>query len=208
MIDPSNQREISGVPSAAYMLADHLDAALAAGEDILSAGRQLISCDLTRSEQSVAMRSCVDLIKALELALITRTLKAREWSQRLVECDARFKGAARLFVGGTVPLTDALAEFADSTQSDFATGESLVAFFRSRGVIDSEAVGFDGSGKALITQTYRVCSRIEIGALLDMIVAYLDALEAHFVLFAPINASSTITGIPQSIDSATHGVRP
>jgi hypothetical protein len=70
------------VPAAAFMLADHLDAALAAGEDILATGERTLMA-LGRSgadaQASAHLRTSVELIRALELALITRVLKAREW---------------------------------------------------------------------------------------------------------------------------------
>lgn len=171
------------VPAAAYMLADHLDAALAAGEDILAAGRQ---CALATSDPvpGVALRSVVELVRALELALTTRIMKSREWSATLVNVDKRFAAIGSLFLAGSVQLKDALAEFADATEADFATGDGITAYFRSRGCIDSEAAGLpETSGAALISEQFRLAGRIELGPLLDLVAAYLDALEDHFVLF-------------------------
>lgn len=177
--------ETNPVPAAAYMLADHLDAALAAGEDILTAGQD---CESVRAEagagQAARRRSSIELIRALELALITRVLKAREWSQTLVRTDARFKLVASLFMAGTVRLIDALAEFADATEADFDTGDGVTAYFRSRGVIDPEEPALPAGPAALVTEAFRVTGRIELGALLDLIAAYLNALEVHFTLFA------------------------
>ena len=177
--------ETKPVPAAAYMLADHLDAALAAGEDILAAGRD---CHVVEAGagagQAARLRTSIELIRALELALITRVLKAREWSQTLVRADARFKMVASLFMGGTVPLVDALADFADATEADFATGDGITAYFRSRGVIDREAPALPVGPTTLVTEAFRVTGRIELGALLDLIAAYLNALEVHFTLFA------------------------
>jgi hypothetical protein len=177
--------ENNPVPGAAYMLADHLDAALAAGEDILAAGKSCEGIDIEAGAgQSARLRSSIELIRALELALITRVLKAREWSQTLLRTDPRFKMVASLFMGGSVPLVDALAEFADATEADFETGDGITAYFRARGVIDAEAPSLDAHTGPLVTETFRLAGRIELGALLDLIAAYLDALEVHFTLFA------------------------
>ena len=185
--------EMNAVPPAAYMLADHLDAALASGEDILAAGRKLAERGDTAISQPVALRSSVELIRALELALITRVLKAREWSQTLAKVDARFKTSAQLFMGGTVPLVDAIAEFADATHSDFETGDGMTAYFRSRGVIDAEAPALSEVTGALVKEAFRVTGRIELGPLLDMIASYLDNLEAHFLLFGGVSGAVAAT---------------
>ena len=190
--------EMNAVPPAAYMLADHLDAALASGEDILAAGRKMAERGDTAISQPVALRSTVELIRALELALITRVLKAREWSQTLAKVDARFKLSAQLFMGGTASLVDAIAEFADATESDFETGDGMTAYFRSRGVIDAEAPALSEVTGALVTEAFRVTGRIELGPLLDMIASYLDNLEAHFLLFG--SSSSPVAATPPKAD--------
>lgn len=176
------------VPHAAYMLADHLDAALAAGEDILAAGRRTRLEDALMPGGQVALRSGVELIRSLELALITRVLKAREWSKALDKADSRFKSFGQLFQGGSAQLVDAIAEFADATEADFETGDGITAYFRSRGVIDAEAPALSGNEQALVTETFLITGRMQLGALLDLIAAYLDALETQFILFTAASA--------------------
>lgn len=185
----------TAVPAEAYMLADHLDAALAAGEDILTAGRKL-------STSGADLRSTVELIRSLELALVTRVLKAREWSQRMSKADVRFKLQAMSFMGGSAALVDALAQFADATNADFDTADGLTAYFRSRGVIDAEAPALCDTGLVLVTENFLVSGRIELGALLDMIAAYLDALEVHFLLFG---GAERLAPAPRA---TTHEVNP
>lgn len=172
-------------PPEAYMLADHLDAALAAGEDILSTGAKFAVGREPGLDAPEAVRSAVELVRAFELALITRVLKAREWSQKMSKQDNRFRLPALSFMGGSAALVDALAEFADATDVDFETGDGICAYFRSRALIESEAANWSPDATARIGEGFRVAGRIELGPLLDMIAAYLDALEVHFLLFAP-----------------------
>jgi hypothetical protein len=180
------------VPPCAYLLADHLDCALAAGEDILAAGRRLAQSSAeTGPGQSIALRTTVELIRSLELALITRLVKAREWSQTLGRLDGRFKLIGRSFASGTNPLADAIAEFADATEADFETGDGITAYFRSRSVIDAEAPDGATIASLKISETFLVTRRIELGALLDLVAAYLDALEVHFLLFGEDRESET-----------------
>jgi hypothetical protein len=196
------------VPASAFMLADHLDAALAAGEDILAAGDRAGDPLTARFgaehgapyETSAALRTSVELIRALELALITRVLKAREWSVTLSAQDQRFRMIGSLFLSGTLPLVDALAEFADATEADFETGDGITAYFRNRGTISAEAAGLNVIPGPLVTPTFKIAGRIEVGALLDLVAAYLDAMEVHCTLFGTGDA---LAGQQQEAASAS-----
>ena len=188
----------SPVPAAAYMLADHLDAALASGEDILAVGQRTKVDVSSHPGQQVALRSGVELIRSLELAMITRVLKAREWSKALDKADSRFRTIGSLFQSGTNALVDALAEFADATEADFETGDGITAYFRSRGMIDAEAPALADGPAALVTETFRLTGRIELGALLNLIASYLDALEDHFVIFGESERPASITSPAQA----------
>jgi hypothetical protein len=191
------------VPHAAYMLADHLDAALAAGEDILSAGGRTRLDDAVLPGGQVALRSGVELIRSLELALITRVIKAREWSKALDKADSRFKIIGQLFQSGTVQLVDAIAEFADATEADFETGDGITAYFRSRGVIDAESPALVAGDAALVGEAFLVTGRIQLGALLDLIAAYLDALETQFILFTAAPVTPAV--MPQQREAVASG---
>jgi hypothetical protein len=185
------------------MLADHLDAALAAGEDILSAGENLLaSIDQrpTGPHAPARLRTSVELIRALELALITRVLKAREWSAMLTRQDARFRMIGSLFQSGTLQLVDALAEFADATEADFETGDGITAYFRNRGTLDAETASLNFATSPLVSPTFRIAGRIEIGPLLDLIAAYLDAMEVHVSLFG---AATPTAASPEAAVSAS-----
>ncbi|MBX9926036.1 MAG: hypothetical protein K2Y05_06740 [Hyphomicrobiaceae bacterium] len=178
------------VPPSAYLLADHLDATLAAGEDLLAAGRRcralIDSMPSPRAPQAghaVALRTSVELVRSLELALITRATKAREWSQMLVKLDPRFRQIGSLFIAGTAPLIDAIAEFADATEQDFETGDVMTAYFRGRGILLPGMSALHEIDGPFVTEGFLVSRRIELGPLLDLAAAYLDALEIHFTLF-------------------------
>ncbi len=179
------------VPPSAYLLADHLDATLAAGEDLLAAGRrcrdlldEMPSPRAPHTGHAAALRTGVELIRSLELALITRVNKAREWSQMLVKLDPRFRAIGSLFIAGTAPLVDAIAEFADATEQDFETGDVMTSYFRGRGMLQPGMAALHEIDGPLVTEQFLVTRRIELGPLLDLTAAYLDALELHFTLFS------------------------
>ncbi len=178
------------VPPSAYLLADHLDATLAAGEDLLAAGRrcrdildQMPNPRAPQASHAVALRTAVELVRSLELALITRATKAREWSQMLVKLDPRFRQIGSLFIAGTTPLVDAIAEFADATDQDFETGDVMTAYFRGRGMLLAGMSALHEIDGPFVSEGFLITRRIELGPLLDLSAAYLDALEIHFSLF-------------------------
>ncbi len=173
------------VPAAALLLADHLDAALAAAEDLEAtpaAWPQPGTID-DISERRAAERRVIERVRAFEAVLIGRVLRARQRAHELAREEAIFASLARLFVGGTAPLADAVTELGDASHADFATGDCLVAYLRRRGVIDAEACGMP-EGKALtIDADFLVAGRVPLGPLVDMIVALIDALEAEYDLY-------------------------
>lgn len=177
----------STAPAAVYLLADNLDAALAAGEDLLTARLDVslpTNVGGSRLAEAIADRHrFIDKMKSLELTLIQRALRAREHATEVALTDSRFKSIASLLAGGTTPLLDAVEELGGAAQLDHPLRQDAVAYLRSRGVIGAEAAGFEGLTQIAATETFLVAQRIELGPLLDMFAAFLDSLEVHFELF-------------------------
>jgi hypothetical protein len=174
-------------PLSVYLLAEHLDAALAAGED-LTRVHYLWSGAPPRSSEGIetlraGQRGAVERIKLFELALIARLLKAREWATALAAEDERFGGVARLYVAGTAVLLDAVAECGDLSAIDFDTGDDLTAYLRSRGLIEQDAPAVADSAPIGAGDGFLVAARVPLGVLLDLVATFLDALEAEFDLF-------------------------
>ncbi len=175
------------VPVSVYLLAEHLDAALAAGED-LARVRYLWSGPPARSSEAIealraGQRAAIERIKLFELTLISRLLKAREWAAVLAGEDERFGGVARLYAAGTAILLDAVAECGDLSAIDFDTGDDLTAYVRSRGLIAEDAPALADSALIRAGDGFLIARRVALGALLDLVATFLDALEAEFDLF-------------------------
>ena len=173
-------------PMPVYLLAEHLDGALAAGEDLVARGadwRALAEDPGPASDFAEDQRAIAEQVRSFELMLIARVMKAREHARVLSEVDDRFSAIAKLFVSGTAILLDAVEECGDATEADFETGDSLVAYVRGRGLIAPDAA-FVADPRALtIDDSFLVAKRIALGPLLDMSAAFLDALETHYELF-------------------------
>ena len=121
-----------------YLLSDHLDAALAMGEDLLTekvaladAAQHLTMARLVRQNRELA--EFLTTVRTLELSLTARLLQARKRAEEMRRRESRLKPLIALFVGGTAPLVDAAMELGDTTMHDFDTGDTAFAFLRSRG---------------------------------------------------------------------------
>lgn len=174
------------VPLSVYMLADHLDAALAAGEDLIARGqdwRTMAEGSLGEVAFALAQRTVAEEVRMFELALIGRVLKARDHARALAIADARFSQVATLFVSGTAILLDAVEECGDAREVDFETGDAIVAYVRSRGLIAPDAATVTKPEQLTIDESFLVAKRLALGPLLDMAAAFLDALDTQYDLF-------------------------
>jgi hypothetical protein len=171
-----------------YLLSDHLDAALAMGEDLLTervvlaeAEQKLNMGRLLRQSGEVA--DFLDTVRTLELNLISRMLQARKRAEEIKRSESRLKPLISLFVGGTAALVDAAEELGDTTAQTFDTGDTAQAFLRSRGVIARDAAGLEQMTQLAVTEDYLVAGRIRLGTLLDLVATFLDTLDTLFDLY-------------------------
>jgi hypothetical protein len=183
----ASQTHTRPAPLSVYLLAEHLDAALAAGEDLAHV-HYVWSGPPPRSLQGIetlraGQRGAVERIKLFELALIARLLKGREWAAAVAADDERFGGVARLYVAGTAVLLDAVAECGDLSARDFDTGDDLTAYLRDRGLISHDAPAVSDTAAITAGDGFLVAGRVPLGVLLDLVATFLDALEAEFDLF-------------------------
>lgn len=165
-----------------YLLADHLDAALAMGEDLLAckvALNQVPSVHaMERIEaQNRALRVFVADARTLELALVSRLLQARKWAEELRQTMLDLKPVISLFVAGTAQLADHVSEIGDPTNSAFETGNTVLAYLRSRGLIDAGEVSLAARDGIVVSDELLVMGLARLGTLLDLVATFLDTLD-------------------------------
>jgi hypothetical protein len=173
-------------PLPVYLLADHLDGVLAAGEDLVTCGadwRSLAEYPGEPETFASSQRAIAEDVRGYELILIAHAIKAREHARSLSQTDKRFAPVADLFVGATAILMDAVSECGDATDDDFDTGDGLVAYVRSRGLIAPDAANVTNAAQLTIDDSFLVAKRLALGPLLDMAAAFLDALDTQYELF-------------------------
>lgn len=179
-------RYAARAPLSVYLLADHLDGALAAGEDLVARGhdwRSLAEDPGEPSEFATRQRRITEDVRGLELMLIARVLKARTHALSLAEVDDRFRAVGNLFASGTAVLLDAVSECGDARGEDFETGDDIISYVRSRGLIAPDAADVRAAADLTIDDSFLIAKRIALGPLLDMAAAFLDALDSQYELF-------------------------
>jgi hypothetical protein len=205
------------VPASVYLIADNLDAVLAAGEDLLRQSHDYESVHLANTYAPTlaagSERSFVELVRGLEMAICARVLQIRDRSRELAKDDPRFKPMASLFSSGTATLWDAVADLGDSTNADFQTGDDIVTYMRSRAMLAADAGTVSRFGRLSPTENFLIAERIELGVLLDLCAAYLDRLEDFYDLFADEDAatlakSEILSGLAAARAEAATAVNP
>ena len=173
-------------PATIYLLADHLDAVLASGEDLIKLSTERDAATRTDGGNPVwqNLHALVSSAGDLELGILARTLQARNLARDLRAYDQDIAPLLAVFSASTLVLADAAAELSDSTVADFDGGIDPLAYLRSRGVIAADAGTVDGSGTISIGEDFLIARRIALGPLMDLTAQLLDVLEAHYGLFA------------------------
>lgn len=171
-----------------YLLTDHLDAALAMGEDLLT--EKLLLGKGTRDPSLRGwMRANRDLanfltsVRTLEYAMTARLLQARKRAEDLKRREKGLKPVIGLFVAGTAPLADAAAELGDTDARDFDGADATLTFLRSRGLLAPDAAGLHDLALLAIGEDYQMAGRIRLGTLLDLVATFLDTLDRLFDLY-------------------------
>jgi hypothetical protein len=173
-------------PAAAYLLGDHLDAALAAGEDLMSTALELspppASSGVELDDCQAALAEFITRMRALEAGLVARLVQARRRAEELPR-DADLKPLVSLFLSGTVVLLDAVQEFGDPSGIAFDSGPDGFRFLRDRGLVPPDAGSLPMSGTLVADEEYLIAGRIRLGSLMDLVAAFLDALDMRFSLY-------------------------
>ena len=196
-----------------YLLRDHLDAALAMGEDLLTetlaldtpAGKSPLR---TWMRQNRDLKDFLTSTRTLEYAMIARLLQARKRAEEVKRSEGRLKPLVALLVAGTAPLVDAAAELGDTDARDFNSADAALTFLRTRGLLASDAAGLEGLTRVAVSDDYQIAGRIRLGTLLDLVATFLDTLDLVFDLHAEpagdLEAGGTApSGMPDNAPAET-----
>jgi hypothetical protein len=168
-----------------HLLRDHLDAALALGEDLLAIELTLAAPErpglrgwLRHTRELDAFMGSV---RTLEYALTARLLQARSRAAELRGEDARLRPFLALLMAGTAPLLDAAAELGETEARAFDGADDTLAFLRSRGLLAADAASLELVSRLVVSDDYQVARRIPLGTLLDLVATFLETLDRLYV---------------------------
>lgn len=184
------------IPPCVYHVADNLDAALAAGEDLIAASENWATGDPSDPGVAGAQRWALTRYRNHELNLVGRIVQAREHVAVLGRTASHFRPLAQLFCSATADLANAFNELNEQVDSDFETGGAITAYLRSRGLIDGEAASHNNHQAPRIDDEFLIAAKIPLGVCMDLVAEFLDALDIAYELYpeddrppAPLAAS-------------------
>lgn len=191
-----------------YLLADHLDAALAAGEDLLAASLAPpadweASPELSETggdawDTQDPLRAFIADLRRFEASLCARILQARRRAAELGPSDAEFRPLAKLFATNTDILLDTIERLGDQGGELFKIGLDPYAFLRSRGLIGDDVAVLPRFSKVVPTEDYRVAGVLPLGSLLDLISTFLGTLDRRYDLYGEAALEEAREAVPHS----------
>ncbi len=175
-----------------YLLADHLDAALAAGEDLLAAALAA-PADIDREApdtSSGAIAAFANDLKRLEASIAARVLQARRRAAELPRLDPVVRGIINLFMTSTESALDLVDHFAKLRDGGSIDPSDLMpyAVLRSRGLLAPDAAELPRYQTVTISESYQIGGLLPLGSLMDVVSTTLDALDLHFDLYLDVAA--------------------
>lgn len=195
-------------PGGIHLLADHLDTALAVGEDLLALVLRP-RADLDEADPETApdaIDQFVHRLGELEAALLMRVLQARRRTGELGRADASLRAAASLFRAQTAVLVELIESVDRLGPRGLGGGNDALAYLRSRGMLAPEAAAPSPYESLVVTEDFRIGGVAALGLLLDLVSSLLDLLDARFGLYAILPddvAAQDATGDAVSDVSAT-----
>ena len=176
---------------ALYLLADHLDAALAAGEDLLASRLAAIAdFDCAENNPDDALAQFVARLERLEASFMGRVLHARRRLDELPHNDAELKPISNLFFSSTGLLLELVSRSKRQSENQFDVGGDRLPFLRDRGLLARDAAGLPHYAPVIVTDAYRVGGVLELGPLMDMVARLLDLLDQRYDLYADADMTS------------------
>jgi hypothetical protein len=168
-------------PLDVCLMADHLDAMLAAGEDLLAL--ELRPPAEAGAAAPAELAAFVRMLLRLEESIIARLLQARRRAPALSEGDPSVAAVLRIFLAQTGAIEDIVAAFGQRQTSSRLLGTNSIECLRIRGLIGEEAAGLAVESPLKIDESFRLAGVVALGPLLDLVAATVDALDVAFGLY-------------------------
>jgi hypothetical protein len=167
-----------------YLLAEHLDATLAAIEDLSAVTPPPAQAHPQLAETPrPSLAGWVRHLERHEASALVHIVRARALTESVADYDDRLTTFARLFLAGTAALDEAIQTFTDHTDHAFQSGGDALAYLRERGVLGPETGTMAITETSTIGDDFRLAGLIEVEPLAELIATFLDTLDIHYDLF-------------------------
>lgn len=191
-----------------YLLADHLDATLAAGEDLLAA-ELAAPADIDRvnpGDSAAAIAAFANNLRRLEASIAARILQARRRAAELSRLDQGTRAIITLFMSSTSSTLDLIEHFSRQMESASFDPANLTpyAVLRSRGLLAADAAELPRYSAVNITEAYLIGGLVPLGELLNIAARTLDALDLQHDLYL----DRTTDTEPASVDAEVNIASP
>ena len=170
-------------PEGIRLLADHLDAALAAGENLMAL-RLAPMADLPPTQSAdAALAEFVSQLRRGEAALLLRLLQARRRAAEVQSGDPALRSVLRLIASSTDALVELIEHYGRRDTESFKAGGDLQHELRRRGLIPAEAAAVGPFEAVNVGDGMLIGGVVALGGLLDVSAAALDLLDRQFDLY-------------------------
>lgn len=196
-------------PIGIHLLADHLDATLAAGEDLMAL-RLEPAADLPEGEMpEERLAAFVADVRQHEAALLLRLLQARRRAEAVVNTDFAVKTVLKLIAAGTASLVDLARAYGEQGREGVASGDDLQHVLRQRGLIAEDSPCVGAFQTIRVDDTFRIGGVVPIGGLLDLAASALDLLDRHYNLYQDDDLADTVpdpapSDLQTALDAVAH----
>lgn len=170
-------------PIGIHLLADHLDATLAAGEDLLSLRLEPAADAPPGVAPEERLAKFVADVRQHEAALLLRLLQARRRAESVVTTDFALKTVLKLIATGTASLADLAQRFGHNGRDGVGSGEDVQHVLRQRGLIADDAGSVSPFEVLRVDDAFRVGGVLPLGGLLDMAASALDLIDRQYNLY-------------------------
>lgn len=191
-------------PLGICLLADHLDAALAAAEDLVRL--ELVPPAVAGPDAPDDLVRFIRRIRHFEEVIVARLLEMRRRLKELRNLDPNVASVLRLLASQTTAILEIADRLIDRSQQSYATGGDPLEFLRLRQIITSEAAFLSPESALSIGEGMHLGGVLRLGTLMDLLAATTGALDVAYDLYPEIAIDEARPAIPANETSETSGL--
>lgn len=173
----------------AYVLHDHLEAVTAAGYQMRTASLEFDMGDGSHTALLGRLRRITEFAQsmhALEMSILLKVSKAREWCQKLGQREYRLTPVIPLFIGTTGLVDDKIAEVGNLGQQQFHGEDDTLNYLTTRGFLLEGTGSLDTVEKIGPCETIHLLGELPLSPLAETCRTFSDVVDTYFKLYGSL----------------------